>query len=173
MNEDQDTASMEIMTASERAVWLLHEFAHLAGMKLPYVYGGGHGVAPDRTFGTFPPTKGVNPEGVSPPGYDCSGWQSAGLWHAGMLGSGAIHDTNLAPGTEELEGWGSAGPGHLFTLYVRDSGVVHHTVSKITLPNSTPLWTAANRPGTVCGFQNFGGWDPTKEGYAARHFPGM
>src|ERR1700751_3447949 len=95
-------------TTLERATWLLNEFSRLPGQHWPYIYGGGHLVAP-VSGATFPPTKGDDPEGTNPKGYDCSAWQSAGLWHAGMLAAGSITNSNLAPGTKELAGWGSAG----------------------------------------------------------------
>jgi hypothetical protein len=156
----------------ERAVWLLNEFSRLAAHQYPYIYGGGHGVAPIPKQ-TFPPTKGEDKEGTNPVGYDCSAWQSAGLWHAGMLGSGAIKNVSLAPGTEELEGWGSAGLGKYYTLFVRDTNGVHHCVGKFTFPGQEPVWTAANKTGTTCGFFDWGDWDPTTVEYRARHFPGV
>ncbi len=146
----------------ERAIWLFNEFARLTAHQFPYVYGGGHGVAP-VAHETFPPTKGE----------DCSAWQSAGLWHAGMLGSGSIKNTSLAPGTEELEGWGEAGIGRYYTLYVRDDATVHHCVGRFTFPNQDSLFTAANKTGTLCGFFVWLGWDPTTDSYKARHFPGV
>ena len=156
----------------EQIGWLLHEFTVLSSDRFPYVYGGGHGVAPEKGL-TFPPTKGVDPEGTNPKGYDCSAWQSAGLWHAGMLGSGSIKDTKLAPGTEELAGWGVAGVGEFYTLYVKNAPGYHHCVGKLTLSGKPVLWTAAASTGTICGWWSYGSWDPTTEGYIARHHPGL
>ncbi len=160
-------------TPLQRAEWAFHEAGRLAG-RFPYVYSGAHGVPPDTAFGTFPPTKGTfDPEGTNPDGYDCSSWAAAVLWYAGMLGSGSLHDTREAPNTEALEGWGEAGIGKYVTLYVRDSGGIHHCLLRFTMLGHPVMWSAGAHTGTICGWQPYtSNYDPTKEGYATRHFPG-
>jgi hypothetical protein len=156
----------------QRAEWISHRCGALAGTYY-YVYGGGHDVAPTAAFGGFPPTKGLDPEGTNPRGFDCSSWAADKLWHGGVLAEGSITNANLAPGTEELAGYGAPGVGRYVTLYVKNAGGVHHCILKITLPGQPVRWSAAAYTGTICGWQSYGDWRPEDEGYVARHPAGL
>jgi hypothetical protein len=91
---------------------------YIAHLKLPYVWGGGHG-------SSFGPTAGVSNEkvvlsgfgeqGVGRVGLDCSGAVS---W---ALGAGKAHMLDHPYDTVGLEYWGKPGEGQWFTVWVRSS----------------------------------------------------
>lgn len=170
-------------TPLQRAEWVANRCGALAGI-YPYVYGGGHGEGPDfnhwtvsfasSTFEGFPPTKGLDPEGTNPKGYDCSAWVDDKLWHGGVYEEGSITQNREAESTEGLAGYGLPGRGQYITVWVRNSGGVHHCFLEITLPGQPVRWSAGAHTGTICGWQPWSQtYDPTTEGYAPRHPEGL
>lgn len=150
------------MTATplQHAEWTYDHAAKLTARRLPYVFGGGHGVAAVKPEG-IPPTNGGVAGG--PVGLDCSGAASACLWYGGLL------DHQEALATPELEAWGTAGPGQYLTLRVLDiEGVIHHCFLEFHLPAPrTRRYFMAAVPGTIVGWFEL---DPTwVAGFHTRH----
>jgi hypothetical protein len=148
-------------TEQEHAQWAYTWCEHTNGLKLPYIFGGGHGILAEHPWG-IPPTQGQDPEDRI--GYDCSSTVSGALWYAGVL------DGQVALDTEELEDWGEPGRGQYLTVWVIDelspSGL-HHCGLELTLPAPrTHRFFVARHTGTVVG------WFPDEafftEGYNAR-----
>jgi hypothetical protein len=136
---------------------------YISNLRIPYVYGGGHGA-------TFGPSGANNLGGGLPnfgnaikAGLDCSGAVS---W---ALGGGAANLLDHPYDTTGLEYWGVSGEGKYFTVWVR-SVPDGHTFIEFTLPGKKPEIFVAHRPGTIVGFgseshaSSTGNWKP-------RHWP--
>ena len=76
----------------------------LALKRWPYVFGGGHTVDFEPSFGIAPQVDGI--------GYDCSGFDSA-IVHAGCPG-----ELRRPLATHEIERWGFPGIGEWMTWWV-------------------------------------------------------
>ncbi len=134
---------------------------YIANLKLPYVYGGGHGT----TFGKSYTGANLSAALDSPPplgapeGLDCSGAVS---W---ALGGGSARLLSAPENTVDLETWGVEGVGKFFTVWVR-SVPDGHTFIEFTMPGKAPEVFVAHQPGTVVGFSSeshaasTGNWKP-------------
>jgi hypothetical protein len=120
---------------------------HIASLKIPYVWGAGHG----------PDLDDYNPNG----GFDCSSGVSIVLHRAGMLGDRALVSGDLAK-------WGDPGKGRQMTVYAN----VNHVFLVFDLPGKKPqAWEFAHH-GTVGGFTSRADNPNFAAGFTARHWSG-
>jgi cell wall-associated NlpC family hydrolase len=120
---------------------------HIADLKIPYVWGGGHGEDLDD----------YNPNG----GFDCSSGVSIVLHRAGMFGDHAVVSGDLAK-------WGTPGKGRQMTVYAN----ADHVFMVFDLPNKKPQAWEFRHTGTIGGFSDRAQNPGFENGFTARHYPG-
>jgi hypothetical protein len=120
---------------------------HIASLKIPYVWGAGHG----------PDLDDYNPNG----GFDCSSGVSIVLHRAGMLGDRALVSGDLAK-------WGDPGKGRQMTVYAN----ANHTFIVFDLPGKKPQAWEFRHTGTVGGFSGRADNPNFDAGFTARHYSG-
>jgi hypothetical protein len=137
------------------------EVTRISGLRVPYVYGGGHDVG-------F----------LADPGYDCSSFVSRPLHVAGLLGKPRALQPDV---TQTFETWGDPGKGRWMTVWDIDDAAQHHCFFEFTLGGSRPLRfaQAANEQFIVGWFATRAGatrrgpaWIIDSAGFHPRHWPG-
>jgi cell wall-associated NlpC family hydrolase len=121
---------------------------HLADLKIPYVWGGGHSEDLDD----------YNPNG----GFDCSSGVSIVLHRAGLF------DSDHAITSGELAKWGTPGKGRQLTVYAN----ANHVFMVFDLPGKKPQAWEFRHTGTVGGFSGRAQNPGFENGFVARHAPG-